>query len=163
MELIEIGPELAGASEAEALAPLAGWPAPAPAVRLVVIDIVHALARMVQDNGAPPPWRGYLAATEAAGAIGTCAFKAAPADGAVEIAYYTFAPFERRGHGKAMVRRLVEIAAASGAVERVVAHTNAAANPSVAILRGLGFAARGEVDDPSDGRVWRWEKTLQRT
>jgi [ribosomal protein S5]-alanine N-acetyltransferase len=31
-------------------------------------------------------------------------------------------------------------------------------NPSVRILERLGFAHLGQVVDPEDGLVWRWER-----
>ena len=76
------------------------------------------------------------------------------ANRAVEIAYFTFPPYESQGFASAMAAELVAIARSSGEVELVVAHTLPAENISVRILRRLGFRFVGEViDDP----VWRWE------
>ena len=51
--------------------------------------VCQATAEMYQTTGFNPPWIGYLALS--AGAfVGTCAFKTAPSDGAVEIAFFTF-------------------------------------------------------------------------
>jgi ribosomal-protein-alanine N-acetyltransferase len=47
-------------------------------------------------------WGGYLAVDETSDLIvGSCAFKGAPmADGTVEIAYYTFGPYEGQGYAR---------------------------------------------------------------
>ena len=107
----------------------------------------------------PDPWGCYLAACEAA-TVGTCAFKAAPdAAGTVEIAYMTFPAFERQGHATAMAAALVEVAAQAGA-RLAIANTLPEENASNRALRRNGFAFAGEVEDPEDGPVWRWEKPL---
>lgn len=38
------------------------------------------------------------------------------------------------------------------------AHTLAQENASNALLRRLGFRFAGEVSDPEEGIVWRWER-----
>jgi RimJ/RimL family protein N-acetyltransferase len=40
----------------------------------------------------------------------------------------------------------------------VIAHTLPEENASNRALRRNGFRLAGEVEDPEDGRVWRWEK-----
>lgn len=90
--------------------------------------------------------------------VGTCAYKDVPNDrGEVEIAYFTFVPFEGRGFGRAMARALVERACQSPATTMVIAHTLPEENPSVRILRSIGMTFTGQVVDPEDGPVWRWE------
>lgn len=102
------------------------------------------------------PWGAYLA--EADGAkIGTCAFKAAPNEtGEVEIAYMTFPAFEGRGHANAMVAALTDIAEKAGS--RPIAHTLREENASNHALRRNAYLFGGEVEDPEDGLVWRWER-----
>ena len=109
--------------------------------------------------GASPPWTSYLAVSQRDRAmLGTCSFKSHPVDGIVEIAYFTFPPFEGRGVGTAMAAGLVKIALKSGAVARVRAHTLPGPNGSTRILEKNGFRRVGEVIDPDDGLVWRWER-----
>src|SRR5262245_9201927 len=105
-------------------------------------------------------WGGYFAYDLASReVIGTCAFKAAPdASGTVEIAYYTFPPFEGRGYGSAMARELASRAEASGNTRKLLAHTLPQPNASTRILERAGFMLEGEVTDPEDGQVWRWAK-----
>lgn len=107
---------------------------------------------------APPPWCTYIARRDEA-PVGLGAFKAPPADGAVEIAYLTFLPAERRGVATGVAAALVGIARDRG-VGRVTAHTLPAHNPSTRVLVANGFVMTGAVDDPADGPVWRWERQL---
>lgn len=119
-------------------------------------EILEQIFAMHEADPRPAPWGSYLA-YDADLCVGTCAFKAAPDPaGAVEIAYFTFPAFEARGHATAMAAALSEIALASGA-RVVVAHTLPAENASNRALRRNGFAFAGDVVDPEDGPVWRWE------
>ena len=125
------------------------------------LDEARALLRQALDlltrDPRPDPWGCYLAA-KGPDIVGTCAYKAAPTPaGEVEIAYMTFPAFERRGHAKAMAAELTRIAFEAG-VPRVIAHTLPEENASTRALRGNGFRHAGEVMDPGDGLVWRWEK-----
>src|SRR5437899_2052201 len=101
---------------------------------------------MLQQTGAMPPWTGYLAIDRAHQIIvGTCAFTAPPdAEGVVEIAYFTFPPFEGRGCASVMAAGLVELAEGAAEVRRVRAHTLPERNASTRILEKLGFEQIGE-------------------
>jgi RimJ/RimL family protein N-acetyltransferase len=127
-------------------------------------DILHAVGQqtvaMLQRTGATAPWTGYLAVDRAHQIIiGTCAFTAPPdPEGVVEIAYFTFSPFEGRGYASAMAAGLVELAEGSAGVRRVRAHTLPERNASTRILEKLGFERIGEAVDPEAGQVWRWER-----
>jgi RimJ/RimL family protein N-acetyltransferase len=106
-------------------------------------------------NGSPVlPWAGYLAEEQGI-FVGTCAFKAVPESGEVEIAYLTFPEHERRGVATRMAQRLVELASENGLV-RVKAQTLPGRNVSTRILEKLGFALMGSVSHPEDGEVWEW-------
>jgi RimJ/RimL family protein N-acetyltransferase len=65
--------------------------------------------------------------------------------------------FEGQGYGTKMAEKLIAIAAASPEVCRVIAHTLPERNASTRILEKVGMKLVGEVNDPEDGRVWRWE------
>ncbi|MGH7579972.1 MAG: GNAT family N-acetyltransferase [Gemmatimonadales bacterium] len=91
--------------------------------------------------------------------VGTCAYKGPPdPDGAVEIAYFTFPSYEGRGYASGMAASLTARAGALPPARIVRAHTLPERNASVRILEKLGFAHLGEVVDPEDGPVWRWER-----
>ena len=106
------------------------------------------------------PWSGFLAVNRASDTIvGTCGFKSPPdADGIVEIAYFTFPNFEGRGIASAMAMGLVERAGGSIGVRLLLAHTLPETSASTRVLEKAGFRRVGEVIDPEDGRVWRWER-----
>jgi RimJ/RimL family protein N-acetyltransferase len=105
------------------------------------------------------PWGGYLVVDESTReVVGSCAFKTPPTDeGNVEIAYFTYPGFEGRGYATEMTRRLIELARRSAAVRRIVAHTLPDTSASTRVLEKAGMALVGEVMDPDDGRVWRWQ------
>ncbi len=118
----------------------------------------------------PPawPWGSYLAASSVSHdgpaslaqpqVVGVCAFKDHPnADGIVEIAYFTYPPYEERGIATAMARALIAIARSQPNAPQVIAHTLPERNASTRVLEKNGLRFAGEVMDPEDGRVWRWE------
>ena len=93
------------------------------------------------------------------GAIGSCGFKDGPdADGMVEIAYGVAAEHQNQGFATEAAQALVEFAFNSGLVRVVRAHTYESANNSARVLAKCGFQALGQVVEPEDGLVWRWEK-----
>jgi RimJ/RimL family protein N-acetyltransferase len=123
---------------------------------------VAAQNRAYFGESAGGEWGAFLAADGGTGmVVGTCAYKGPPDDGgAVEIAYFTFPPYEGRGLATAMAAALAERAAADPRVRCVRAHTLPARNPSSRLLEKLGFTFLGEVVDPEDGPVWRWERAV---
>ncbi len=111
--------------------------------------------------GAKSPWLGYLALDAVSReVVGTGGFKGNPnASGEVEIAYGTFKGWEGRGVATAIARQLTAIALGEPVTRRVLAHTLPERNASGRVLEKAGFQCAGEVIDPEDGRVWRWERT----
>jgi RimJ/RimL family protein N-acetyltransferase len=91
--------------------------------------------------------------------IGSAGFKGAPdADGVVEIAYGIVPTFGGRGYATEAAHALVAHAFGSGLVQRVRAHTLPTKNASTRVLTKCGFQRIGDVVDPDDGPVWRWER-----
>ena len=122
-------------------------------------ELLEQTLGLLTRNPRPEPSGCYLAVIGEE-TVGTCAFKAAPDDeGIVEIAYMTFPAFEGRGHATAMAGKLVEVAQSGGAT-MVIAHTLVEENASSRALHRNHFFHAGEVVDPEDGLVWRWEKAL---
>ena len=76
----------------------------------------------------------------------------------VEIAYGIVPGFQ--GHGCATEAAAAGVAFAFGdsRVRVVRAHTLPIANASTRVLAKCGFAHTGEVEDPDDGVLWRWER-----
>lgn len=120
-------------------------------------EVCAVSAHLYESSGFIPPWVGYLA-IDGDTCVGTCAFKAPPRDGRVEIACFTFAGWERRGFGTEMARALLALAALAQPGVRVIAHTLPETNASNAILRKLGFGFVGTINHPQDGRVWEWQR-----
>lgn len=128
-----------------------------------VADVVHSVVG--RTLVAPPVsvgelhWGGYFVVDEATHeVVGSCAFKAPPTDdGSVEIAYFTYPGFEGRGYATAMASQLIALARTSSAVRQIIAHTLPETNASTRVLQRAGMTFVGEVMDPHDGRVWRWQ------
>jgi RimJ/RimL family protein N-acetyltransferase len=94
--------------------------------------------------------------------IGAGGFKGPPdEDGATEIAYGIVPQYQGRGYATEVAAALVDFAVKSGRVRIACAHTLAQKNASTRVLTKCGFKFVGEVVDPEDGPVWRWEKRLQ--
>ncbi|HEV7348517.1 GNAT family N-acetyltransferase [Telluribacter sp.] len=90
--------------------------------------------------------------------IGSCGYKGEPdADGIVEIGYEIRPSHRERGLATEAAQGLIDHAFAHGEVKKVIAHTLPGEGPSTRILKKLGFVRTGELEDPDDGLVWRWE------
>jgi RimJ/RimL family protein N-acetyltransferase len=91
--------------------------------------------------------------------IGTAGFKGPPdADGMVEVAYGIVPAWQGKGCATAALSKLIAFASADDLVRVLRAHTLPESNASTRVLTKNGFAKLGEVMDPEDGRVWRWER-----
>ena len=91
--------------------------------------------------------------------VGQCGFKGPPTpDGVVEIAYGVEPESQGNGYATEAAQALVGYAFQNEDVLLVRAHTLPEANASTRVLANCGFRRVGEVVDPDDGPVWRWEK-----
>ena len=109
----------------------------------------------------PTPWTHGVALVERATGtvVGTAGFKAPPdAEGVVELAYGLAPAYQGRGYAREAARALSEYALGTGGARCVRAHTLADHGPSARVLAACGFTLVGEVHDPEDGLVWRWER-----
>ena len=108
----------------------------------------------------PDPWtHGFTILHRASGEmVGSCGYKGPPdADGVVEIAYGIDAAYQDPGYATEAARALVAHALEQDGVLLVIAHTLPEPNASGRVLTKCGFRWIGEVVDPEDGPVWRWE------
>jgi RimJ/RimL family protein N-acetyltransferase len=106
------------------------------------------------------PWiHGFHIVHRESGAnVGSCGFKGPPsADGVVEIAYGVNPSYQGRGYATEAARALADYAFRVGLVSLVIAHTLPQENASTRVLTKCGFDFAGEVIDPEDGLVWRWQ------
>jgi RimJ/RimL family protein N-acetyltransferase len=118
------------------------------------------LARLEESSGADP-WRYGFFVVDRTGrsVIGMACFKGPPdIAGVVEIAYAIVPTSEGRGYATEAAGALVEFAFASERVRLVRAHTLPTSNASTRVLQKCGFRHVGDVSDPEDGPVWRWER-----
>lgn len=108
-----------------------------------------------QKIGYKLPWIGYLVKWNDS-IVGSCAFKGAPKDNKVEIAYGVFEPFRHKGIGTAVCHKLVEIAQNEDPDVIITARTLPEKNDSTSILQKNGFFLAGTIMDKEDGEVWEW-------
>lgn len=118
------------------------------------------LARLDAATSSDPWLLGFSLVQRGTGlAVGRCGFKGPPAaDGVVEIAYGVDPEQQGKGYATEAAEALAAYALASAQVRVVRAHTLAEPNASTRVLTKCGFRRIGEVVDPEDGVVWRWEK-----
>lgn len=91
--------------------------------------------------------------------VGSCGYKGPPdAEGAVEIAYGIDPEHRRRGYATEAAEALARHALSDARVRVVRAHTRADNDASARALTRCGFDRLGEVIDPEDGLVVRWER-----
>jgi len=111
----------------------------------------------LSQPGAAGWWLHYLllANSTRPTLVGTVGFKGPPADGLVEIGYSVVASWQRLGLATEGARALIEVAWARGA-NIVVAHTFEHLEPSIAVLRKLGFQrAKSSEPDVLEFRLCR--------
>jgi RimJ/RimL family protein N-acetyltransferase len=140
----------------------AGFPAAAGLREMFASDDVSPewLAKLRTVDG-PDPWRHgfFLVHRDVGVVIGMAGFKGPPdPTGTVEIAYGIAPSFEGKGYATEAAAALTAFAFDTPTVELVIAHTLPAANASTHVLIKCGFRFVGDVVDPDDGPVWRWER-----
>ncbi|MEX0613544.1 MAG: GNAT family N-acetyltransferase [Pirellulales bacterium] len=121
------------------------------------------LAQLHASNAADPWTHGFSLVQRGTGtAVGTCGFKGPPAaDGVVEISYGVDPDHQGKGYATEAAEALVIFASGSARVRLVRAHPLPEPNASTRVLAKCGFRRIGEVIDPEDGLVWRWEKDIE--
>lgn len=116
---------------------------------------------LLDDSAPVDPWiHGFMMVHRQSGdAVGFCGFKGPPAeDGVVEIAYGVAPQHQGKGYATEAAEALVHYADNNRQVRVVRAHTLPEPNASTRVLTKCGFRKVGEVNDPEDGLVWRWER-----
>jgi len=128
---------------------------------IVSDEVSPAWIERLRVSSGPDPWTWGFAVVEreSRSVVGNAGFKGPPdADGMVEIAYGIAPDYEGRGYATEAAGLLVRFASASNDVGLIRAHTLPTNNASTHVLRKNGFEYIGEVVDPDDGLVWRWER-----
>ena len=122
------------------------------------------LARL-RASTSPDPWvHGFsMVLLDDGITVGQCSFKGPPdSHGMVEIAYGVASDQERKGYATEAARALVAYAFSIDQVNTVRAHTLPASSASKRVLAKCGFQYVGEINDPEDGLVCRFETTNPR-
>lgn len=113
---------------------------------------------LLEKSSRQDPWVHGFHALDAGGqVVGLGSFKGPPVEGVVEIAYAINPDQQRKGHATALAKALVAHAFESSEVRLVRAHTMPDGVASQRVLAKSGFTRTGEVMDPEDGLVWRFE------
>ena len=123
-------------------------------------DVSPEYLEKLEASTAADPWRYGFAVVHMkdSAMIGMAGYKGPPGvGGVVEIAYAVVPAYEGRGYATEAARALVARAFDDDGVQTVSAHTLPEKNASTRVLEKCGFKYIGEVMDPEDGRVWRWE------
>lgn len=147
---------------ADAYEKTSGW-APADGLRELMVskDVSPEWLAKLETATEPDPWmHGFALIHQATGrVIGMGGFKGPPAvDGIVEVAYGVVPDYQNKGLATEATQALVAFAFGSGLAKVIRAHTLPETNASTRLLAKCGFRHIGEVIDPEDGPVWRWEK-----
>jgi [ribosomal protein S5]-alanine N-acetyltransferase len=106
------------------------------------------------------PWAlGFAVRKKDSGVVvGSCGFKGPPdSEGAVEVAYGIDPAHRGCGFATESAEALATFAFNSGRVRTVRGHTKPDNAASARVLAKCGFKYVGDVVDPEDGLVCRWE------
>lgn len=123
-------------------------------------DVSPQFLEQLRTAQGTDPWRwGFVLLDQSRGqAIGFAGYKGPPGtDGVIEISYGVAPGFQGKGYATEAARALIAFAFGHPSVATVIAHTRPECNPSTSVLTKCGFRKAGEVHDPEDGLVWRWE------
>jgi RimJ/RimL family protein N-acetyltransferase len=123
-------------------------------------EISPAWLKRVRASDASPWTHGFALVERATGMnVGGCGYKGPPdAMGVVELAYGVDPSRRGLGYAKEAAAALAHYAFGAGA-RAVRAHTRLDNLASQRVLLGCGFQRVGEVIDPEDGLVLRWERS----
>ncbi|MBS1597894.1 MAG: GNAT family N-acetyltransferase [Bacteroidetes bacterium] len=108
-----------------------------------------------QRVGFVPPWIGYYV-KQNGHYIAAAGFKGPPVNGAIEISYGVFEPYQQKGVGTAVCKLLVDLSLKTDPSVKITARTLPENNFSTRILEKNNFEFAGEINDPDDGEVWEW-------
>ena len=112
-----------------------------------------------------PRWQQWLVRavllSEERRMVGHVGFHDPPRDGLkLEIGYTIFPEFRRRGYASEAAKALMSWAAASHGIQRFVASVSPGNDPSLSVVRRLGFVQTGVQWDEEDGEELVFELDL---
>ena len=113
---------------------------------------------LLENSSEQDPWiHGFCCVNDDGLHVGLGSFKGPPVDGIVEIAYAIAPKYQGKGYATAAARALAAHAFESGEVRTVRGHALPDGAASQRVLIKSGFSKVGEVVEPDDGLVWRFE------
>lgn len=118
-------------------------------------ESIYLTIEFFKRVGYKVPWISYYV-MDNDNLVGCGAFKGAPKNGVVEIAYGTFEPYRKKGVGAEICKLLVDLSLKTDPSVTITARTLPENNFSSRILKKNGFIFSGTVHDPEDGDVWEW-------
>ncbi|QOV89024.1 GNAT family N-acetyltransferase [Humisphaera borealis] len=124
-------------------------------------DVSQSYVDQLRESDGADPWQyGFaIILRDSNEAIGSVGFKGPPdANGTVEIAYGIVPVHQGQGYAGEAAEAAIGFAFANPKVRVIRAHTMPEHNASTSILAKCGFTQIGEIVDPEDGLVWRWER-----
>jgi RimJ/RimL family protein N-acetyltransferase len=125
------------------------------------VEVSAAWLARLEESSVCDPWiHGFSLVHQSTGeVVGRGGFKGPPTvEGVVEIAYGVSPEHEGKGYATEAAAALASYALGHKEVRTVCAHTLPEPNASGRVLTKCGFQRIGEVVDPEDGLVWRWER-----
>ena len=112
----------------------------------------------ITDSNVKQEWWAYLPVLRKTKTlVGSCGYKGQPKNGMVEIGYEVAEGYRGWGLATEMAKALIQNAFKSEEVDYVQAHTLAMVNESGSVLKKCGMTKMEEIEDPEDGKIWRWE------
>ena len=126
-------------------------------------DVSQQFVEKVRSTIGEDPWNLGFAVIDEINhlVVGAGGLKGPPKEeGIAEIAYGIVPTFEGRGYATEVASMLMAFALQDPRVRIIRAHTLPTENASTQVLLKNGFEKLGEVIDPEDGLVWRWERPL---
>ena len=123
-----------------------------------VMALQYSLDRLLESQDESGWWTYLPIYKEENKLIGSGGYKGKPsANGTVELGYEIAADYRNRGLATEMTKALIAHAFKNNKVKTILAHTLAEDNPSTKVLKKCGFEKVEEINDPDDGRIWKWE------
>jgi [ribosomal protein S5]-alanine N-acetyltransferase len=119
------------------------------------VEVLNIYKDYYQKIGFSPPWIGYFVIMDGR-VVGSCSFTGQPQNGRVEIAYWTFKPYEGKGVASFSCKQLVLISKSTDPNILITAKTSPEHNVSTRILEKNGFKYSGIVKDEDIGEAWEW-------
>jgi ribosomal-protein-alanine N-acetyltransferase len=130
-----------------------GWEDGVPATR--------RLRQLAADPSEQPWLVRAMVASNPRRLVGAIGFHAPPDDRArVEIGYDVVAAERRQGYARESVHALLDWAWGTGRARTCVASVSPGNEPSLALIRSLGFRHVGDQIDEVDGLEWVFERPL---